>query len=103
MYEKEFAKRLYNLRKQQGVSARSMSLDIGQNEGYISSIETGKSMPSLYSFFFICEYLNITPKEFFDEESENPAMINDIVKDLKHLDAVQLETIAALIKTMIKK
>jgi len=55
------------------------------------------------AFFFICEYLNITPKEFFDEESENPAMINDIVKDLKHLDAVQLETIAALIKTMIKK
>jgi len=103
MYKEFLAQRLYELRNKKGVSAQSMSLDIGQNHSYINFIENNKSLPSMEAFFFICEYLNITPKEFFDEESENPAMINDIVKDLKHLDAVQLETIAALIKTMIKK
>ena len=49
-------------------------------------------------FFYICEYLNITPSEFFDTESTNPEKINNIVKDLKKLNDKQLDTIANLIK-----
>ena len=61
MYENEFAVRLAKLRLKKGVSARDMSLSIGQNPGYINSIENGKSLPSMAGFFFICEYLDITP------------------------------------------
>lgn len=35
MYEKEFSQRLAQLRLQKGISARDMSLSIGQNPGYI--------------------------------------------------------------------
>ena len=41
-----------------------MSLSIGQNTGYINSIESGKNFPTMKNFFYICEYLHITPKEF---------------------------------------
>lgn len=98
-----FIKRLKMLRKQKHVSARSMSLDIGQNEGYISNIENKKSLPSMNGFFYICEYFGITPQEFFDDNVENPTFLKDIIDDLKRLDAMQLETIATLIKTMIRK
>ena len=53
MTEKEFSSRLTFLREQKGVSARDMSLTIGQNAGYINNIETGKSMPSMLGFFYI--------------------------------------------------
>ena len=66
MYEELFPNRLSQLRNQKNVSARDMSLSIGQNPGYINNIETGKALPSMASFFFICEYLNITPYDFFD-------------------------------------
>ena len=56
MDEKEFALRLAKLRQQRGVSARDMSLSIGQNHGYINGIELGKIMPSMTVFFYICEY-----------------------------------------------
>ena len=35
MYEEQFSKRLAELRTKKGVSARDMSLSIGQNPGYI--------------------------------------------------------------------
>lgn len=95
---KDFALRLSILREKKGVSARDMSLSIGQNAAYIHNIEAGNSKPSMTGFFYICEYLNITPSEFFDTESNNPEKINNIVKDLKKLNDKQLDTIANLIK-----
>lgn len=38
-----FATRLTTLREKKGVSARDMSLSIGQNPGYINNIESGKA------------------------------------------------------------
>ena len=102
MDEKDFSLRLARLREKKGVSARDMSLSIGQNPGYINNIESGKSMPSLSGIFYICEYLNITPSEFFDMDSTNPARLNEIIKGLKRLNDKQLDTIAALVKEIAK-
>ncbi len=80
-----------------------MSLAIGQNAGYINNIESGKSLPSLPGIFYICDYLGITVREFFDTESQNPTKLDAILADLKKLDDPQLDTIAKLIKGLIRK
>ena len=103
MDEKDFALRLGRLREKKGVSARDMSLSIGQNPGYINNIETGKSKPSLEGFFLICEYLGITPAEFFDTACADPSKLDAIIKDLKKLNSQQLDTIATLIKDLTKR
>lgn len=103
MDNKDFAIRLSRLREKKGVSARDMSLSIGQNPGYINNIETGKSNPSLDGIFFICEYLGVTPSEFFDMESSNPSKLDAIIADMKKLNDRQLETIAALVKDLGRK
>lgn len=102
MYEEEFSTRLAKLRSKKGVSSREMSLSIGQNCGYISNIECGKALPSMSVFFFICDYLNITPSEFFDMDSEDPEKINLLLKDLKQLNSEQLALISAMVKNLIK-
>lgn len=103
MEEKAFGLRLARLRAQKGVSARDMSLSIGQNPGYINSIETGKSLPSLAGLFFICDYLGVSVSQFFDEEVEHPSKLDAIIRDMKHLDARQLDIIALLVKDLLKK
>ena len=103
MDNKDFAMRLSRLREKKGVSARDMSLSIGQNPGYINNIETGKSNPSLDGIFFICEYLVVTPSEFFDTESTNPSKLDAIIADMKKLNDSQLETIALLVKDLVRK
>ena len=103
MDEKDFAIRLARLREKKGVSARDMSLSIGQNPGYINNIETGKSKPSLDGLFFICEYLNITPSEFFDTETSDPVKLSSIIKDMKKLNDGQLDILSTLIKDMLTR
>ena len=80
-----------------------MSLSIGQNPGYINNIESGKSKPSLEGIFYICEYLGVTPSEFFDMESSNPSKLDAIIADMKKLNDKQLDTIAALVKDLIRR
>ena len=103
MDEKDFAIRLARLREKKDVSARDMSLSIGQNPGYINNIESGKSKPSLEGIFYICEYLGVTPSEFFDMESSNPSKLDAIIADMKKLNDKQLDTIAALVKDLIRR
>ena len=91
------------MREKKGVSARDMSLSIGQNPGYINNIESGKSKPSLEGIFYICEYLGVTPSEFFDMESSNPSKLDAIIADMKKLNDKQLDTIAALVKDLIRR
>lgn len=102
MYDEMFPIRLSQLRSQMGVSARDMSLSIGQNPGYINNIETGKALPSMAAFFFICEYLKITPKEFFDTDVEIPKELHNIVSNLKKLNCEQLQNISFLIEGLIR-
>lgn len=103
MDEKEFALRLSQLRQQKGVSAREMSLAMGQSHAYINNIETGKTLPSLNGLFYICEYLNITMSEFFDTGTQSPAALKDLIEDLKKLDAAQIATISDLVRTILGK
>lgn len=96
MTEKEFSLRLAQLREQKGVSARDMSLSMGQNPGYINNIETGKSMPSLSGIFYICEFLNIEPKDFFDMDTPSPSKANELYAIAKTLSDEQLEHLIAI-------
>jgi len=71
-YMEWFSTRLTELRLEKGVSARDMSLSLGQSESYINKIENRRTMPSMAGFFYICEYLGIDPADFFNSESRSP-------------------------------
>lgn len=103
MYEDLFYARLSRLRTQKGVSARDMSLSLGQSESYINKIENKKSLPSMTGFFYICEYLNIHPKDFFDDEVSSPTKLSELIDELKKLSDDQLEHLLAIIKDLKTK
>ena len=58
-YIEFFYKRLTDLRLQKGVSARDMSLSLGQSESYINKMENKRTLPSFTGFLYICEYFHI--------------------------------------------
>lgn len=103
MYEEFTQERIATLRIKRGVSARDMSLSLGQNDSYINRIENKKTLPSMQVFFYICEYLQITPKEFFDEGNEYPAQLNSLIEDLKKLDANALMSVSSVVKEILRK
>lgn len=102
-YTDFFHKRLSELRLQKGVSARDMSLSLGQSESYINKIENKRTLPSISGFIYICEYFGITPQEFFDYENKNPQATTEITQKIKKLSPEQAQHILNLIDDLIEK
>lgn len=102
MEREEFCRRLTQLRMNKGVSARDMSLSIGQSPNYIRGIEAGENYPSMATFFYICDYLEITPGEFFDTDSTNPTKASKLLELAKSLPDDQLDLLIALTKALKK-
>lgn len=84
-YTQWFAERLTQLRMERNVSARDMSLSLGQSASYINKIENRRTLPSMTGFFYICEYLGITPSEFFDAQTVSPTSTAELARKLGKL------------------
>ncbi|MDE6088206.1 MAG: helix-turn-helix domain-containing protein [Oscillospiraceae bacterium] len=94
------SERIARLRTAQNISARDMSLSLGQSQSYINNIENKKALPSMQMFLYICEFLHITPAEFFDEAITAPDSFDEAVKVLKSLKKEQLHLLIALANEM---
>ena len=100
MYEEQFFENLTKLRLAKGVSARDMSLSLGLSESYINRIESRKMLPSLTVFFYICEYFDITPGEFFSVNMDFSLDILEAVKKLSSFSEEKLKHILAVINDL---
>ncbi len=85
------ARRITELRMKKGVSEYKMSLDMGHSSGYIQSISSGRALPSMGEFLYMCEYFGITPAEFFTEENRNPILLNRLMDAARTLSDEEVE------------
>lgn len=102
-YIEWFYGRLTQLRIQKGVSARDMSLSLGQSESYINKIENRRTLPSFTGFLYICEYFGLTPQEFFNDHVAAPQKTGELIRELEKLSPEQTEHILLLVKDLNKK
>jgi len=100
MYEDFLPERLAKLRTQKGASARDMSLSLGQANNYINNIESRKSLPSMQAFFYICEYLDVTPQEFFEVENDQLGALREFMAEAKKLDSQSVEHLLGIMKKL---
>lgn len=57
-------------------------------------------MPSMAGFFYICEYLGITPQEFFDVGTPSPAKHAELVQQINKLSLTKADHILQLVKDL---
>ena len=79
-YEEKFAERLAQLRMTKGVSARDMSLSIGQSTGYINNIEN-KKYKLTKSLYLLSRYVLEQEIETHPDETEILKVILDAFVD----------------------
>lgn len=94
------SERIAKLRTEKNISARDMSLSLGQSQSYINNIENKKALPSMQMFLYICEFLGISPSAFFEEDVTSPALLREVAAEFKSLTPKQLELLTALAKEM---
>ncbi|MBO4507171.1 MAG: helix-turn-helix transcriptional regulator [Spirochaetaceae bacterium] len=98
LFKKNFADTLRNLRNSRQISAREMSLSLGQNVNYINYIENGRHLPSMHGFFLICEYLGVDPCDFFILHKKNIAESDEAEMFFRTLSKNQKEAVVSMLK-----
>ena len=51
-------------------------------------------------FGYICEYLDITPQEFFEEENDCPEQLRELLAEAKKLSPDSLELLLSVAQKM---
>ena len=95
--------RISELRTKKGVSEYKMSLDLGHSKSYIQSISSGKALPSFSEFLFICDYLGVTPKEFFDADTKEPQLVCKLTEVAKNLTTDDLAALITMAERLADK
>lgn len=95
--------RITDLRIKKGVAEYKMSLDMGHSRNYIQNISSGKSKPSIEEFLYICEYLNVTPSDFFDVRNKEPILIQKALDGMRSLSDKELLALINLIDLLKDK
>ena len=103
MNEDFIRERITQLRMKKGVSEYQMSYDLGHSRGYVYNISSGKSLPPMKEFLAICDYFGITPRQFFDDESNHPELIQKAITGMKQLDESDMLILLGMINRMLRK
>ena len=100
-YEDFVRERITQLRLRKGVSEYQMSYDLGHSRGYVYNISSGKALPPLKEFFAICDYFDLTPRQFFDDSSPNPELIQKAVNGMQQLSESDQLMILGIINRLL--
>ena len=101
MYKNFIRERINYLRMQHNISEYQLSLDLGHSQGYIQSITSGRTLPSMSAFLDICDYFEITPLEFFDPAISNPPLFQTVMNDIKTISEDDLLILSLVLKRII--
>lgn len=96
-------KKLCILRKSKNYTMKHLAILTNSSQGYISDIEHGRTIPSIPKLIELCSALDISLKEFFNEELEEAhfnSQLSELIKNAKNLSIKQIDLLNELLKTM---
>ncbi|MBC8611923.1 Helix-turn-helix domain [uncultured Ruminococcus sp.] len=94
--------RITQLRLSKGVSEYQMSYDLGHSRSYIYNISSGKALPPMAEFLAICDYLGVTPSQFFEETTDDPILLRSAIDELRKVSKDDLMMIITLARRLSK-
>ncbi len=102
MDEQFVRNRITELRIKKGVSEYKMSIELGHSKSYIQSISSGKALPSFSEFLYICEYLGVSPKDFFDTNIPDPQAVRYLMELIQEMPSEDLQVLTAMAERLKK-
>lgn len=102
MNEDFIRKRITQLRLQKNVSEYKMSYDLGHSKSYVQSISSGRALPSMPEFLYICDYFGVTPAEFFNTEEDEILKQKELNRETNNLTADDLDLLIQIAKRLKK-
>lgn len=106
MTKEEFGKRIYEIRRQLGLSQLDFAHHCGIPEGYIGNLELGNKNPTLDTMSKIAEAVGMTLSEFLGDEMpvarEQDQTMNRVMVQVEKIRPEAREDLAEIIKLIAK-
>ena len=76
----EIGNKIKDLRVQKGLTQEELADRAELSKGFISQLERDLTSPSIATLIDLLQVLGTTPKDFFDDESENQCFFKHVSK-----------------------
>ena len=96
----DVGKRISFFREQKGMTVNKLANRAGISQSYLRSIELEEKNPTVEFLSYICEALDISLKEFFDDNVEQELKDDPILQEFYQLTPKQREALRQFIDAM---
>uniref|UniRef100_UPI0040561E9A helix-turn-helix domain-containing protein n=1 Tax=Acetatifactor sp. TaxID=1872090 RepID=UPI0040561E9A len=94
----EVGKRIRELREQKKYTINKLANKAGVSQSYLRDVELGNKNPTVEFLSLICQSLDISLKDFFDEEVG--ILNNPVIQSIYKLTPAQKDALLLFLKTM---
>lgn len=96
----DIGKRIAYFRTAKGYSVNKLANLSGISQSYLREVELGNKNPTIEILSFICDTLEITLKEFFDEESKGELKEDPLLAKIYQLTPKQKKALLAFLEAI---
>ena len=98
----ETGQRITYFRKQKNYSVNKLANLAGISQSYLRDIELGHKNPTVELLSYICDALNLSLKEFFDDDLPNQIKHDPLIGKIYKLNPKQKKALEQFIDTIIE-
>lgn len=95
----DIAARIKFFREQKGYTVNKLANLSGISQSYLRSVELGQKNPTIETLSELCWALDISLRDFFDEETLSSLQHDELFQQMYRLNNEQRKAITALLKT----
>lgn len=96
----DVGKRIAYFRTAKHYTVNKLATLAGISQSYLRDVELGRKNPTVEVLSYICDALNISLCDFFDDESTDRMFNDPLLSELYKLNKEQKKALIAFIKTL---
>ena len=98
----DIAKRITYFRTLKSYSINKLANLAGISQSYLRDVELGKKNPTIETLSYICDALEISLKDFFNDDTQKTIADDPLIEKICQLSQEQRNTLSAFLDAMRK-
>ena len=94
------AERIKFFREQKGITVNKLANESGISQSFLREIELGIKKPTVETLSVLCDTLNITLRDFFDDGTVSALLDNDLIQQIYRLTPKQQSLLRDFLKAI---
>lgn len=96
----DVAERIRFFREQKGITVNKLANLSGISQSFLREVELGNKKPTVETVSLLCDALNITLRDFFDDNTQSALLDNNLIKQIYCLTPKQQELLSNFLKAL---